>query len=74
MYFLGLFQIWHDRGLALIYVTVLGAWCFPIGCGLWWVTGWPTLLGWTVPNFAATLSAFLALVFVFELHQLDSES
>jgi len=68
----GVFQIWHDRALALIYGSVLGAWLFPVVCGALWMVGasrWG--LPVTVPTLAGGLALLGAVGFILELHRLD---
>lgn len=75
-------RIWHDRGLALIYGAVLGAWWFPIWYALLvlWET-FPhyffglssphTTLGLSKPSIAGVLTALTALLFISEFHRLE---
>jgi hypothetical protein len=70
-YLLGFISMGHDRGLALIYGPVLGAWFFPIVyAGLQWG-------GWLqeehrVPVALASAAA-MTLVFIVEFLRLDSK-
>jgi hypothetical protein len=67
----GILTIWHDRGLALIYGTVLGAWWFPV------IFSALSMLGIQQTGSLSTLSASLivsvlvGVVFIRELHRLD---
>lgn len=71
--FLGLFSIWHDRGLALIYGSVLGGWVFPITCGvLWMIPDLELPLG--VPLLAAIIALVVGVGSVYELHRLDRQA
>lgn len=68
--FLGLVSIWHDRGLALIYGSVLGAWMFPIVCGALWVLPAGSRPR-NVVDLALVVAAVFSLVCIAELHRLD---
>ncbi|MDH5232973.1 MAG: hypothetical protein OEY38_23205 [Gammaproteobacteria bacterium] len=74
----GLVTIWHDRGLSLIYGSVLGAWVFPIACGVQWL--WNTQLNTnmtptiTVPTIAAILALMTCIIFILEIHRLDKKA
>ena len=69
----GLITIWHDRGLALIYGSVLGAWIFPIAGGIQWL--WKTEANVnTAPEIAAIISCIASIVFIIELHRLDKKA
>lgn len=73
--FLGVVTIWHDRGLAFIYGSVLGAWVFPIACGLLWLL--PAEVGpsgVSVPTMGAGVAALSVVVAVVELHRLDRQA
>lgn len=70
----GVIDIWHDRALALIYGSVLGAWLFPVLCGVLWIFNagpWLRARGVAVPALAGVLAAIGAVFFVLELHRLD---
>lgn len=70
--FLGLFTIWHDRGLALIYGTVLGAWMFPLSCGVFWMLKKLDMLTTLPVTTIGTLAALVTgVIFILELHRLD---
>lgn len=73
--FFNIFLIWHDRGLAFIYGSVLGAWLFPIICGLLWLLPKPLFLQSinfpSVPIIAGWLATAGGIGFIFELHRLD---
>lgn len=68
--FLFVVQIWHDRALAYIYGAVLGAWIFPIGCGLLWMM---TSVQ-KVPLIAAIVALIAGIVITLELHRLDRQA
>ena len=71
--FFGLFTIWHDRGLAIIYGSVLGGWIFPMACGLLWL--WKALKNTNlVPGIAAILALTGGIAFILELHRLDRKA
>ena len=73
--FLHLFDIWHDRGLALIYGSVLGAWLFPIACGILWLIPNRAFLGTVpVPSLAALLAVVGGFLLILELHRLDRDA
>lgn len=75
MKFLHLFDIWHDRGLALIYGSVLGAWLFPIACGILWLIPNRSFLGTvSVPSLAALLVVVGGFLLILELHRLDRDA
>ena len=70
---LGLFLMKHDRGLALIYGSVLGAWFFPI---LSASLGWANSLGWAkAERYRAWVplgvAAAMVIIFIVELLRLD---
>ena len=67
----GLITIWHDRGLSLIYGSVLGAWIFPIACGVQWLLQKDTS---TAPAIAAILALITCILFILELHRLDKKA
>jgi hypothetical protein len=69
--FLGVFKVWHDRGLALIYGSVLGAWMFPVLCGVFWLLDSSKWLPISVPAMSAVLAIVWAAVMVYELERLD---
>lgn len=72
MKFVHVFDIWHDRGLALIYGSVLGAWLFPIACGILWLIPNRAFLGSvSVPSLAALLAVVGGILLILELHRLD---
>lgn len=63
----------HDRGLALIYGPVLGAWFFPIGYS---VLGGLSALGLKFldslrPSLAISVATIMVIVFILELLRLD---
>jgi hypothetical protein len=73
--------IWHDRGLALIYGSVLGAWVFPVSYAVLsllvkpFKESLPYCLQRGVASEVAGLSITVAVVtacfFICELHRLD---
>ncbi|MFC1823129.1 hypothetical protein ACFL9T_10600 [Thermodesulfobacteriota bacterium] len=69
----GLVTIWHDRGLALIYGSVLGAWIFPIACGVQWLCQTEEKTN-AVPGIAATIALIACILFILELHRLDKKA
>lgn len=74
--FLRLFSIWHGRGLALIYGSVLGSWLFPVACGALWLAraaewGWPP---GAVPGLSAIIAAVVAAGVIVELQRLNREA
>lgn len=69
--FLWLFQMWYGRGLALIYGSVLGAWLFPVMCGILWIVDVGEALQIPVPTLASLLAAIGALIMICELQRLD---
>lgn len=74
----GLVTIWHDRGLSLIYGSILGAWVFPITCGVLWL--WKkehvsnTAPIFTVPTISAILALIICVLFILEIHRLDKKA
>jgi uncharacterized membrane protein len=56
----GIVEIWHDRALALIYGSVLGAWLFPVSYAI--------LRSWSIAGAVAILAAIL---FIMEFHRLE---
>jgi len=75
-------EMWHDRGLALIYGAVLGAWWFPIWYALivLWEEFAPKFLGLPTPtphfylskpSVAGILAALTALLFIREFERLE---
>ncbi|MCI5159640.1 MAG: hypothetical protein D3906_14660 [Candidatus Electrothrix sp. AUS1_2] len=64
----GLIKVWHDRGLALTYGSLLGAWTFPIACGMQWLCQ-PQKQ--TAPDIAVVLALIVGIAFVFEFHRLQ---
>lgn len=69
--FLGVWKIWHDRGLALVYGTVLGAWIFPIVFAALKLLGLQGLHGLNVSALSGILAALGVLLFILEFHRLD---
>lgn len=61
--------VWHDRGLALIYGSVVGAWVFPVACAAMWLTNVDDPL--QVPVYGAGLAVVGAITVIVELHRLD---
>jgi uncharacterized membrane protein len=56
----GIVEIWHDRALALIYGSVLGAWLFPVSYAIsknWWIAG--------------SVAILAAILFIVEFHRLE---
>ena len=54
-------EIWHDRALALIYGSVLGAWLFPVSYAIsknWWIAG--------------SVAILAAILFILEFHRLEN--
>lgn len=72
--FFNLFGINHGPGLSLIYGAVLGAWLFPIFCGIFWgvPTGSRQLLPLSVPVRSAVLAGIGAVIMFCELQRLGS--
>ncbi|MDN5869526.1 MAG: hypothetical protein L0H73_02205 [Nitrococcus sp.] len=70
--FLWLFEMWHGRGLALIYGSVLGAWLFPVACGILWMADAGNAFPLSVPKVAALLAAIGAVIMICELQRLAS--
>ena len=68
-----LIAMWHDRGLALIYGAVLGAWMFPIAYGVLdlWEDFSDTGLYWSKYSAAGLLAALTAAVFFIEFQRLE---
>jgi hypothetical protein len=57
----GIVEIWHDRALALIYGSVLGAWLFPVSYAIstnWWIAG--------------SVAILAGILFIAEIHRLES--
>jgi hypothetical protein len=57
----GIVEIWHDRALALIYGSVLGAWLFPVSYAIsknWWIAG--------------SVAILAAILFIAEIHRLET--
>jgi hypothetical protein len=57
----GIVEIWHDRALALIYGSVLGAWLFPVSYAIsknWWIAG--------------SVAILAAILFILEFHRLEN--
>jgi len=76
-YLFGFILMWHDRGLALIYGTVLGAWFFPmVYAGLelwnWWQVDLPVISP-TPLTVALASASVMTLVFIAEFLRLDSK-
>jgi hypothetical protein len=74
LHFLGFIKIWHDRGLALIYGSVLGGWLFPLLCGLLWLIDADRWLPRSVPSVGGALAVMGACLMIWELHRLDRSS
>jgi hypothetical protein len=72
--FLGWITIWHDRGLALVYGSVLGGWMFPVVCGLLWLLGVDRWVPGKVPTIGGSLALLGGLLMIWELHRLDRMS
>lgn len=73
LYLLGVVRVWHDRGLALIYASVLGGWLFAFTTGIV-ISGWPRpggFGGWQVWVAAGVGVAGFTLFF-FELTLLNT--
>jgi hypothetical protein len=68
-----LMNMWHDRGLALIYGAVLGAWIFPIAYAVLdlWEDLPITVLGLSKYSAAGLLAALTAAVFFIEFQRLE---
>jgi hypothetical protein len=65
-YLFNIYEIWHDRALALIYGTVLGAWLFPFCYALFSVVGGARqLAAWASVVFAG----LAAIAFIAEFHR-----
>jgi hypothetical protein len=71
--FLGIFKIWHDRGLALIYGTVMGGWFFLVSCAMLWLLK-VDQQKIDVPKTSALISIFAAVAVIYELHRLDRQA
>jgi len=82
--FFGIFGVNHSSGLSLIYGAVLGAWLFPIFCGVFWGANMgafsfsvPTpstvlKISLNVPTQAAILASIAAMIMFCELQRLGS--
>jgi hypothetical protein len=64
----GLFKIWHDRGLALIYGATLGAWFFPVAFAVCVLL--PRLSA-HAQRYAFIGSIVVAVLTAAEIHRLD---
>ena len=64
----GLFKIWHDRGLALIYAATLGAWSFPV---VFAVCVLLPRLSAHAQRYAFLGSIIVAVLTAAEIHRLD---
>jgi hypothetical protein len=69
--FFGIWTIWHDRGLSLIYGSVLGAWLFPIMFAVFNLSGIEGLCKLNAAGLAGLLAAVGVVVFIKEFHRLD---
>jgi hypothetical protein len=67
----GILTMWHDRGLALIYGTVLGAWLFPVIFSALSMLGVQQVGPLSTLSAALYVSALAGVVFIAELHRLD---
>ena len=66
----GTIAIWHDRGLAIIYGSVLGAWVFPMT-----LSSISLFTDWKQPSLISAIVASICVIaFVIELHQLDEQA
>jgi hypothetical protein len=57
----GIVEIWHDRALALIYGSVLGAWLVPVSYAIsksWWIAG--------------SVAILATILFIVEIHRLEN--
>jgi hypothetical protein len=67
-YLFNIYRIWHDRALAIIYGTVLGAWLFPFCYALFSVVGGARQsAAWT----SAVIAGLAAMAFIAEFHRLE---
>jgi hypothetical protein len=67
-YLFNIYEIWHDRALAMIYGTVLGAWLFPFCYALFSVVGWSKqAAAWDAVVFAGLAT----IAFIAEFHRLE---
>jgi hypothetical protein len=71
---LELWTIWHDRGLALIYGSALGAWFFPIVQSVLLLFRIDQIWGMTRNGASAVSAALFALFFIVEMHRLDRQA
>src|SRR5262249_20101975 len=69
--FFGIWTIWHDRGLALIYGSVLGAWLFPIMFAVFDLSGIESLYKLNAQRLAGLVFAVGVVLFSREIHLLD---
>ena len=69
--FFGIWAIWHDRGLALIYGSVLGAWLFPIMFAFFNLSGIESLYNLNAARIAGLVAAVGVVLFIKEFHRLD---
>jgi hypothetical protein len=67
----GLWTIWHDRGLSLIYGAVLGAWVFPIADSVLQISDLKTVWGVEAVNASAVLALLFGIMFIVEMYRLD---
>lgn len=65
----GVVTIWHDRGLAMIYGAVLGAWVFPVAAGGLLLMN--TMSHSLSMGIAAIIAGVAAVVFIVEFHRLE---
>lgn len=67
-YLFNIYRIWHDRALAIIYGTVLGAWLFPFCYALFSVVGGARQsAAWA----SAVIAGLAAMAFIAEFHRLE---